>query len=94
MANLIFCKLAGILQLHVFLAWRSIVRSQRQAAQGVLARPPFSDLRHELVAHGWCQRHLSVSHPYVLAPLYHALRRTLRGHNAIGKRRTLKKWFK
>lgn len=69
------------------------MRGQGQAAQRVPARPPFPDLRHDLVAEAWRQRHPRRPHPQVLTPLDHALRSSLREgiSSAQGRNQQLKK---
>lgn len=69
LSYLILCKLAGVLQVHVFFAWGGVVSGQSQAAQRVPARAPLPDLTHELFAQSGRHRYLPCSHAQVLAPL-------------------------
>lgn len=60
--HLIFCKLAGILQIHDLFTGGWVMSSQSQTAQSVPARPPLPDLTQQLVTKSRRERHLPFSY--------------------------------
>lgn len=86
--HLILDKLAGILQVHVLFAWRGVMGGQSQAAQRVPARPPLTDLGHQLLSQGWCECDFPCSHPQVQTPVDDALGSPLPSQTLIEPKRT------